>query len=167
MSVTIAPAVAEQLGEIAAIECAALPAEAWGKQQLANALCDQQQLFLVACAGDGTVVGHILCRVVCGDGELLSLAVSPAARCRGVGRALLQAAQKEALRRGCTAMGLEVRAQNRAAIALYRDQGFIPVGRRRGFYRAPIDDALVMLWQPPRPTQDRSERPAVGGEIEI
>ena len=108
-----------------------------------------------------------MCRVVCGDGELLSLAVSPAARCRGVGRALLQAAQKEALRRGCTAMGLEVRAQNRAAIALYRDQGFIPVGRRRGFYRAPIDDALVMLWQPPRPTQDRSERTAVGGAIEI
>ena len=36
------------------------------------------------------------------------------------------------------------RASNAAAIALYEKYGFEPVGTRRGFYRQPVEDALLM-----------------------
>jgi ribosomal-protein-alanine N-acetyltransferase len=41
---------------------------------------------------------------------------------------------------------LEVRASNAAAIALYEKHGFAAVGRRRGYYDAPVEDAAVMRW---------------------
>ncbi len=45
-----------------------------------------------------------------------------------------------------TRMLLEVRATNRAALALYTRQGFIEVGRRHGYYPAheQREDAIVM-----------------------
>ena len=52
---------------------------------------------------------------------------------------------REAIARGATAVTLEVRASNEAAQALYRRFGFLPVGTRKGYYRHPDEDALV-LW---------------------
>ena len=39
---------------------------------------------------------------------------------------------------------LEVRPSNAAALALYRELGFQPVGRRRDFYTDPTEDALLL-----------------------
>ena len=39
---------------------------------------------------------------------------------------------------------LEVRVSNKAAIALYQSLGFEHIGRRKGFYRHPTEDALLM-----------------------
>jgi [ribosomal protein S18]-alanine N-acetyltransferase len=39
---------------------------------------------------------------------------------------------------------LEVRPSNAAARRLYESRGFQLIGRRRGYYRAPVEDALVM-----------------------
>ncbi|MER3547076.1 MAG: GNAT family N-acetyltransferase, partial [Rhodanobacteraceae bacterium] len=66
--------------------------------------------------------------------RLYSIAISHAARGRGAGAALLQAAEDEARKRGCDTMRLEVRSDNAAAIALYEKCGY---SRRRlepGFY---------------------------------
>jgi ribosomal protein S18 acetylase RimI-like enzyme len=52
------------------------------------------------------------------------LAVRPEARGRGVGRALLEAAQQQACQRNCCKMTLEVRGDNHVARRLYRDFGF-------------------------------------------
>jgi ribosomal-protein-alanine N-acetyltransferase len=41
-------------------------------------------------------------------------------------------------------MELEVRISNRAAIALYERAGFVQDGRRRGYYRDPEEDAVLM-----------------------
>lgn len=53
------------------------------------------------------------------------LAVLPECRRRGIGRALLAAAEREARRRGCCKLTLEVREDN-PAIVLYEHQGFGP-----------------------------------------
>nr|MCU0626508.1 GNAT family N-acetyltransferase [Gemmatimonadaceae bacterium] len=45
---------------------------------------------------------------------------------------------------GCEAIWLEVRVSNAAARALYERRGFTLVGRRRGYYRKPVEDALVL-----------------------
>ena len=62
----------------------------------------------------------------------------------GIGRSLMEAAIDETRRRGCTQVLLEVRASNEAAQLLYKDLGFSFIGRRRDYYRLPIEDALVM-----------------------
>jgi ribosomal protein S18 acetylase RimI-like enzyme len=58
-------------------------------------------------------------------------------------RDLLQAVIAHAHRAGCARIELEVAAANEPALSLYRAHGFVSVGRRRGYYREPPDDALL------------------------
>ena len=82
------------------------------------------------------------------ESELANLAVLPAARNRGIGGMLLKSALTAAEDRGSVEMYLEVRASNASAIALYTSHGFSEVGRRRGYYRKPVEDALVLRRAP-------------------
>lgn len=100
--------------------------------------------------------GFILWRATAGEAEILTLAVTPAARRRGLGRSLLDQACGHARRDGAEAMFLEVSDRNRAAVALYEGAGFTRAGLRRGYYASvsPPEDALVMrlaLTGPPSP----------------
>jgi [ribosomal protein S18]-alanine N-acetyltransferase len=71
--------------------------------------------------------------------RLYSIAVDPAARGAGLGLALLRAAERAARAQGATAMRLEVRAGNRAAIALYEREGYVRFGRRDRYYEDGAD----------------------------
>jgi ribosomal-protein-alanine N-acetyltransferase len=62
----------------------------------------------------------------------------------GIGRSLMEAATDEVRRRGVQQVLLEVRASNKAAQLLYGELGFRFVGRRRDYYRLPVEDAMVM-----------------------
>ena len=86
--------------------------------------------------------GFVLARAAAGEAEILTLAVAPAARGKGLGRALLQAAIKKARDMGAGAMFLEVGVDNPAALALYAGLGFAKVGARKGYYSG--TDALVL-----------------------
>jgi [ribosomal protein S18]-alanine N-acetyltransferase len=102
--------------------------------------------FALAIEEDGGLAGFILCRLIAGEAEVLTLAVRPAARRRGIARALLEAALVLAQPTAET-MFLEVAADNPAAVALYEGAGFETVGRRAGYYgraSAGSVDALVM-----------------------
>ncbi|NDR54229.1 ribosomal protein S18-alanine N-acetyltransferase [Actinomyces sp. 565] len=79
-----------------------------------------------------------------GDADLLTIATVPAARRRGVASALLEALVRVAAEAGCRAVLLEVRASNAGAQRLYTNHGFAPIGRRRRYYLAPVEDAIVM-----------------------
>jgi len=95
---------------------------------------------------DGEIAGFILCRALAGEAEILTLAVRPERRRRGVAGALLAAATALAAR-SAGAMVLEVAVDNASAIALYGGAGFEPVGRRRAYYGRPVGgavDAIVM-----------------------
>ncbi len=87
--------------------------------------------------------GFVLARAIAGEAEILTLAVTPPARCRGIGTRLLTAAMAKAAGRGARAMFLEVAAGNAAAFALYCAAGFVQAGRRRRYY-ADGADALVL-----------------------
>lgn len=71
-----------------------------------------------------------------------NIAVRERFRRRGIGTALISAALGEC--GGCSSLTLEVRVSNDAAIALYERFGFSLVGRRKGFYENPSEDALIM-----------------------
>ena len=105
---------------------------------------------LLAEPGAGALIagqeGFILWRTAGGEAEILTLAVAPAARRRGLARALLTEACKRARNDGAEAMFLEVSDQNAAAVGLYDAAGFTRAGLRRGYYASlvPPQDALVM-----------------------
>ena len=98
-------------------------------------------------AEDAAPQGFILIRTVADEAEILTLAVAPQVRRRGVGRALVEAAALEAARRGARSFFLEVAEDNPAALALYESVDFHAVGLRRAYYArpgAPAADALVL-----------------------
>jgi len=99
---------------------------------------------VVAERGDGRLAGYIVMWFLVDEAEIANLAVSPDARGRRVGALLLDAAIADAERRGIGTFFLEVRDSNRAARALYESRGFEEIARRRRYYRAPVEDALVM-----------------------
>jgi ribosomal-protein-alanine acetyltransferase len=93
---------------------------------------------------NGEIGGYLVARAVVGEGEIMNLAVAPEHRGAGLGRRLLEAGLTALAERGVHQVFLEVRAGNAAARALYQRQGFLPVGRRAGYYRNPVEDAIVL-----------------------
>ena len=98
----------------------------------------------------GHVAGFAVARKVAPDElEILNLAVEPAFRLRGAGRALLRALLNVPVR----VLFLEVRASNEAARKLYASAGFQELGVRKGYYPdrsrpgGPTEDAIVMKMQ--------------------
>jgi ribosomal-protein-alanine N-acetyltransferase len=94
--------------------------------------------------------GFILYRLVADEAEILSVAVTPACRRRGIGKALLEEALRHLYREGAKSIHLEVEDSNAAAIGLYRRVEFRESGRRAGYYAQGRDTpggALVMLRQ--------------------
>lgn len=91
--------------------------------------------------------GFILIRVVADEAEVLTLAVRPEARRRGLAARLVEAAAARAAALGAESLFLEVAADNAAARALYARCGFTEAGRRRGYYAregGEATDALIL-----------------------
>jgi ribosomal-protein-alanine N-acetyltransferase len=93
---------------------------------------------------DGAISGYLIAREIAGEAEILNLAVVPEIRRAGLGRRLLAAALDQLRSRGAERVWLEVRESNAPAQALYARHGFTTAGRRKRYYRAPIEDALVL-----------------------
>lgn len=105
---------------------------------------DGSRCYRVAIEGS-RVVGFAGLLYAVDDGHVTTVAVDNACRRRGIATALLVALATDARARGCSALTLEVRAGNTAALALYRRFGFAPAGVRKGYYTDNGEDALV-LW---------------------
>lgn len=80
------------------------------------------------------LVGFILLRETAAEAEILSIALRPASRGRGLGRWLLDEAMRHLYRERVEACFLEVDRDNRAAVRLYEAAGFEVVGERKGYY---------------------------------
>jgi ribosomal-protein-alanine N-acetyltransferase len=87
--------------------------------------------------------GFILVRVAGGEAEILTLAVTPPARRRGIATALLDTAVSTVAQAGANVLFLEVSVKNTAGRALYLTQGFIQAGLRPRYY-SDRSDALVL-----------------------
>jgi [ribosomal protein S18]-alanine N-acetyltransferase len=76
--------------------------------------------------------------------EIEGLVVDQKYRRQGAGSALIRDCMEWAANIGASNMRLEVRASNSAALALYRRHGFSAVARRRAYYSAPVEDAMLL-----------------------
>lgn len=129
-------------GALARIHAAAFTVpRPWSADEI-TALLDAPGVILVARSE-----GFALIRVAAGEAELLTLAVVPRARRRGLGRALLAEAEARAAAAGAAEIFLEVTEDNAAARALYAAAGYTQAGRRQGYFALPGGgrvDALVL-----------------------
>ena len=96
---------------------------------------------------DDELVGFIGVDEIAGEAFVDDLAVFPAHRRRGVASALLARAETGAILRGCGKIHLECRESNEGALRLYEARGYRRVGRRKGFYESPKEDAILMTME--------------------
>ncbi len=137
----------DDVNEVAALERIAF-SDPWSPHAFTTLIGNPAVLFLVARHPDalahGTLLGYIVARFAADEAEIANLAVTPSTRGQGVGAQLLDAALSEGIGRGAAMTYLEVRESNTAARYLYRSRGFAELGRRRRYYRHPVEDALVL-----------------------
>ena len=120
-------------------------ADAFGERDIFSLICSEGGMCFVATEG-GEVLAYIFGRIIAPEGEIYRIAVREDKRQRGIGYRLLSYALKTERGRGLETIFLEVREKNSAARALYRAYGFVEVGVRRGYYKNPDDDAVIMLY---------------------
>jgi ribosomal-protein-alanine N-acetyltransferase len=148
MTVALVEAGPAHAAVIAAIHNRAMD-DAWTPDSVARLLAMPGAFAVLAHPGAAAEpAGLILCVPGGGGLEIASLAVLEPQRRRGLAAALLARAVEHAAAADAEALDLEVRADNGAALALYRGHGFLEVGRRRAYYPAragrPAADAILM-----------------------
>ena len=84
----------------------------------------------------GEIAGYciLLFRSTVPSARLYSIAAAPRFSGRGVGRSLIEAAERQTLSRGKRSLRLEVRQDNSRAIAIYKQAGYLPIGSTPGYY---------------------------------
>jgi len=146
----IEPAGAEAADLLAQLHARAF-AKPWSAAEIAKLMANGAVFAVLS--RDPEPDGFAMAWAAAGDAELLTLAVTPEARRRGVGAALVDAVSATALARGAASMHLEVAEDNAAARALYAKLGYEEAGRRQAYYAGEggFVDAIVMKRTLPRP----------------
>ena len=126
-------------GKLAALHARCFPAHPrpWSAPEFAGLLSNPLNFLLLR------PQAFLLGRSVADEAELLTLAVAPESRRKGIALALLGDFAEAARQRGAAEAFLEVASDNAPAIALYACDGWSERGVRRGYY-APGIDALIL-----------------------
>ena len=115
----------------------------WSEKSIASELDNSLACWLVAIV-DGELAGYIGSQTVLDGSDMMNIAVAPQHRRKGIAEALILALVEKLQARNSLCLLLEVRASNTPAIALYEKLNFLPVGRRKNYYRNPREDALIL-----------------------
>ena len=95
-------------------------------------------------AAGGAVAGFAIAVLLPPEAEIETVAVAPGRQRRGIGSRLLGDLVARLATVGITLVHLEVRASNRAALALYGRAGFSERTRRSRYYADPVEDAVIL-----------------------
>lgn len=142
MNYRLVPMDKSHLTQIAEIEkeCFSSP---WTVPMLEEELNNLCASFIVAQGEDGAVLGYAGLHVAVDEGYIDNIAVREDYRRQGVGQALLGAFMRFGQEK-LAFLTLEVRPSNEPAIQFYMKHGFVQVGRRKNYYTAPREDAILM-----------------------
>lgn len=116
----------------------------WSEEEFARLLMDPQ--VVADRAGDGPRIdGFILSRLAADEAEILSVAVAPERRGRGLARVLLDIHLRRLASLGIATVFLEVEEGNAPARRLYASARFREVGTRPGYYARPGSAAAALV----------------------
>ena len=142
MKYTLTPMTAELIPQIAALERVCF-SHHWTEEMLQQELWNEAAVIIVALREDGVVLGYAGLQTVLDEGYINNVAVAANVRRQGIADELIAAFVRFGQAK-LAFLTLEVRASNASAIALYMKHGFAQVGRRRGYYDDPKEDAILM-----------------------
>ncbi|MFM1891480.1 MAG: hypothetical protein RLZ44_557 [Pseudomonadota bacterium] len=137
----VRPAAAADLDALVALENASFDEDRISRRQFRHLLTRANAAVLLAEDGAGRLLGDVVLLFSRGTAtaRLYSIAVDPAARGRGVGRALVEAAEAEVWRRERAWLRLEVRKDNKASIGLFEAMGYRRFGEYADYYADHMD----------------------------
>jgi ribosomal-protein-alanine N-acetyltransferase len=140
MSVTLRPLEEQDLDAVLAVEAASF-VQPWSRRLFTDELAQPGRRYVVA-DDAGTVCGYGGIMLAGEEATVLTMAVAPDYRERGLASLLLMELVEMARRQDVRHLTLEVRESNLPALELYRKFGFEPAGIRKGYYTT--EDAVVM-----------------------
>ncbi len=136
--------VSEDVPAVYAIELATFPTP-WTLDSFYYEMYENQYAhYVLAVDENNTIIGFCGMWMVIDAAQITNVAVTEAARGRGIGEGLMREAMRIAREHGMDVMSLEVRETNIVAQNLYRKLAFQDGGIRKGYYTDNGEDALVM-----------------------
>ncbi|MEG2700623.1 MAG: ribosomal protein S18-alanine N-acetyltransferase [Hungatella sp.] len=133
---------AQEIARVAELErsCFSCP---WSLKLLEEGLLSPLDVYYVV-EEEGLLCGYCDLRVIAGEGEIERIAVHPDCRGRGFAKQMMEQMVSFAKEQGVSEITLEVRTGNLAAIRLYESYGFREEAVRKGYYREPLEDGIIM-----------------------
>ena len=116
----------------------------WTREAFNNEINNELAFVLEV---DGELVGYICSLLVLDEAEISNVAVSKIKQKCGYGKILLNEMIMILKEKGCKRIFLEVRQSNIPAKRLYQGYGFSLLGYRKGYYRNPKEDALILKFE--------------------
>jgi [ribosomal protein S18]-alanine N-acetyltransferase len=132
----IEPAEGRDAEAIAALHAAGFY-RGWPVEEFAAYIAGRDTPIYVACDARRRIAGFAMLRLAADEAELVTIAVQPKWRRKGVGLALLRACFDDLMLTPARRLFLEVAADNPAAMTLYRKLGFAHLSERHGYYPRP------------------------------
>lgn len=118
--------------------------EPWQPNDFEILFARGEAILLAARTTDHGLVGYSCAWAVLDAAELGNIAVAPDFQGWGIGKALLKKNITICKRKKVEKIYLEVRESNFRAVGLYNNFGFEVIGRRKGYYAKPREDAIIM-----------------------
>lgn len=142
MQIQLVPMDRSHLAGVAELErlCFSTP---WNEAMLEEELYNDTASFIVAEGEHGEVMGYAGLHVILDEGYIDNVAVHPSYRRKGIADRLLGVFLRFG-QANLSFLTLEVRPSNTAAVAFYEKNGFLEEGRRKDYYDAPTEDALLL-----------------------
>lgn len=155
-AILIRPATSEDYPHLRMLEDTIFPEDPWTDGMIAEELAAPSRAYFLAflprssaeseqspSSAEGKAVGYG--GVSLGyDADIMTVGVLPGARGKGIGRMLVETLTDAASTSGAERIFLEVRDSNQEAQRLYEKCGFERIGRVRGYFRNPLEDAVTM-----------------------
>lgn len=118
----------------------------WSYKSFEESLANPNVCYVVACPEDNAqqILGYCGAYLIGDEADINQVAVVELHRGHGVARQMLGELMRMLEAKSISAITLEVRKSNAAAIALYEGLGFVTEGVRKNFYEKPTEDALIM-----------------------
>jgi ribosomal-protein-alanine N-acetyltransferase len=106
----------------------------WPREDFAAYITGKETPIYVACDKHRKIAGFLMLRIIGDEAELITVAVDPRWRKKGVGAALMRAMFDDLRMTPARRLFLEVAADNPAALKLYERMGFKKISERQGYY---------------------------------
>jgi len=143
----VRPAATADVEAVAQLEDECLGVDAWSEALVRDGIeGDLPTITYLVAEVEGDVVGHAVTSSAGDIAELQRIAVAPGRRRQGIAASLLAGVVDAARRTPADRLLLEVREDNRGALAFYAGQGFVEIDRRPRYY---LDGTTAVVMRRP------------------